>query len=443
MYRRTHKHSLPGPDDTFRKTLPNGITLLVRENFASPAIVARGYVEAGAEDEAPRKHELAPRKHELASQKHGLAGFVTDVMERGTQARGFDCLYEEVESIGANFGLSAGTHITSFGVKGLAEYLPLLMDIISDVIRNPAFRNAQVEKARAEILTSIQERENDTRRMANLLFHELIYPDTHPYHWSLLGYPTTIPHIQPQELVEFHEGYFSPQGMVIVIVGAVKADEAVKAIEDSFGNWQRSRPERADLPDVPPLTERRDKRVCIEDKTQSNLVLGWPGPSRTHPDFIPCHVANTILGIFGMYGRLGQSVRQQNGLAYYAYSKLNGGKGPGAWRVVAGVNPSNEHQAITLIQQEIRRIQDEAVSEEELNDSKSFLTGSLPLQLETNEGVAHALINIERYNLGLDYLQNYNQMIQAITAQDIQRVAQQWLDAEKFALAVGEPKREN
>ncbi|MBN1876382.1 MAG: insulinase family protein [Anaerolineae bacterium] len=431
MYSRKPKRSLPGPDDTLRQTLPNGITVLARENFASPSVVISGYIEAGAEDELCTLHS--------SRNLCGLANFTTSVMERGTQSRSFDQLYEEIESVGARLGLSSGTHISTFGAKGLAEHLPLLLNITHDILRNPAFRTEQVEKERMEILTDFQERAQDTRRMASLLFRELIYPDTHPYHYSSSGYPETVSTITRDDLVNFHQQYFAPAGMTVVIVGAVKSEEMADIVADVFGDWSTTRPARTALPDVPPLTERKEQRLAIPEKTQSNLVLGWPGPPRQHPDFIPCYLTNNILGVFGMYGRLGKRVREENGLAYYAYSHIDGGKGPGAWRILAGINPTNIDKAIDLILEELKQIRENLVSKEELSNSQSFLIGSLPLQLETNEGVAHTLVNIERYNLGLDYLQRYQELISNVATWDVQKMAQRWLDPENFALAIAEP----
>ncbi|HOU12529.1 MAG TPA: pitrilysin family protein [Anaerolineae bacterium] len=425
MYRRKPTLSLPGPNDIVRQTLPNGLTMLVRENFASPTVVISGYLNAGAAD--------------VAVDKIGLASFAADVLERGTHKRSFTQLYEEIESIAASFGLSAGIHTTSFGAKGLAEHLPLLLDILSDVVRHPAFAKEQVEKARAEILTDIQERENDTQRMAALTFRGLAYPEAHPLHWSQTGYPETIQRITRDDLAQFHAQFFAPAEAVIVVVGAVKAAVAAQAIADAFNDWQGSRPARPALPPVPTLTARRKQRLALDDKTQSDLILGWPGPARLDPDFVPCFVANTVFGIFGMYGRLGKIIREANGLAYYVYSQIEGGKAPGPWRVIAGVNPTNVDKTVALIVEELHRIRDTRVPKDELNDSQSFLTGSLPLQLETNEGVAHALVNIERYNLGLDYLQRYTEMIMSVTPQDIQDVAQRWLDPEHYALAIAGP----
>jgi zinc protease len=418
--------ALPGPDDTLRQVLPNGITLLVRENFASPAVVVSGYLRAGSRDEP--------------AGKYGLAGFATDVMERGTETRSFDELYETVESIGAGFGLGSGVHISSFGAKGLAEHLPLLLDILGDVLRRPAFDVRQVEKTRAEILTDLQERDNDSSRQAGLKFYELAYPASHPYHWSQTGYPDTVAGITRDDLAAYHATNFSPEGMVLVIVGGIETKAAVEAAQAIFGDWSTSRPQRAPLGPAPDLTERREARMTLEDKSQSSLCLGWPGPARAHPDFIPAHVTNTVLGVFGMYGRLGQRIREDRGLAYYVHSRVDGGAGPGPWRITAGLDPANVDEGCDLILQTLDEFRNNRVTDEELQDSQSFLAGSLPLYLESNEGVARSLVNIERYTLGLDYLQRYASLIKSVTPEQVQAVAQRWLDTDHFVLTVAGPE---
>jgi len=150
-------------------------------------------------------------------------------------------------------------------------------------------------------------------------------------------------------------------------------------------------------------------------------------------------VCNTILGVFGLMGRLGEKVRDEQGLAYYSLSRVDGGPGPGPWSVIAGVNPANIERAIASIRAEIRRICEEPVGEEELADNKAFITGSLPLRLETNEGVAQAILNMERYSLGLDYLQRYAGLINDITIERVQAVARRWLDPDAYALAIAGP----
>jgi zinc protease len=418
--------SIPGPEDIVRTELPNGIVLLVRENHASPSVVVSGYLVAGGRDET--------------AEQAGLAAFTAGMLTRGTTRRTFDQIYEAVESVGASLGLSAGVHHTGFGAKSLAEDLPLVLDVLADVLRNPTFPAEETEKLRGEILTDLEERTHDTQRMAGLTFYELAYPPEHPYHRSLAGYPETVSALSRTDLLTFYQQYYSPQGMVIVIVGAVQAREALAQVEAALGDWQAPAIPRPPLPSVPRLSQTRQRFVPIPGKTQSDIILGYPGPARSEPDFLDAAVCNTVLGVFGMMGRLGDRVRDEQGLAYYSYSRLEGGPGPGAWKVIAGVNPANVERAVESIRAEIHRICQEPVPEEELADSQAFLVGSLPLRLETNEGMAAAIVDMERYGLGLDYLQRYADLIREITPERVQEAAQRWLDPDAYALAVAGPE---
>lgn len=417
--------SIPGPQDIVRRELDNGIVVLVRENHSSPSVVVRGYLHVGAYDERP--------------EQAGLAAFTASALMRGTANRTFEHIYEELESVGASVGVSGGTHTTGFGTKSLVEDLPLVLDILADVLRHPTFPGDEVEKLRGEALTNLEERAHDTRRMAGLTFYELTYPEEHPYARSLIGYTDTIGRLGRDSLAEFYTGGYGSQGMVVVVVGAVETADALAQVEDAFGDWEGHKYDRVPLPDVSRITEVYERTISIPGKTQSDVVLGYPGPPRTALDFLEALVCNTILGVFGLMGRLGENVRVKQGLAYYSFSSVSGGPGPGPWRVVAGVNPTNVERAITGIRAEIRRICDEPVGEEELDDNKAFITGSLPLRLETNGGVARNILNMERYSLGLDYLQRYEGLIGEITVEQVQAVARRWLDPDAYALAIAGP----
>jgi len=421
--------SIPGPKEIERRELANGIVVLVRENHASPSVVISGYLAAGSYDETGKQA--------------GLASFTASALTRGTTRRTFDQVYEEVESVGASFGVSAGVHHTGFGTKSLAEDLPLMLDVLADILRNPTFPPEEVEKLRGEILTNLEERAHDTRRMAALTFHELAYPEGHPYHHSPAGYTETISAITRQDLLSFYEGGYGPAGMVIVVVGAVEAKRTIAQVEQAFGDWNGSTYRREPLPPAPPPVEPCTGSVAIPGKTQADIVLGYPGPARTDPGFMDAMLCNTILGVFGMMGRLGEKVREEQGLAYYSYSRVEGGPGPGPWTVIAGVNPANVEKALESIRAEIRRICQEPVPPEELADSQAFLVGSLPLRLETNEGVARAILDMERYNLGLDYLQRYGDLIRRIDPERVLAAAQKWLNPDAYNLAIAGPQPAN
>lgn len=418
----------PSPESIHRRVLANGITVLAYENFAAELVVIEGLVRAGALAEG---RDMA-----------GLAGFTAECLLRGTQQRTFEQIYEELESVGADLGFSGGRHATDFSGSALVEDFDLLLKLLAESLRYPTFPAGQVEQVRGQILTGLHMRANDTRRMAGLAFRELLYGD-HPYGYSADGYVETIRTIGRDELAQFHTDYYGPQGMIVTVVGAVKADDALTRVETAFGDWLP--PQQKTLPTVPPAARPPDltrRIVPMPGKTQTDVVLGLPGPLRSVPDYQEARLMNTILGVFGMMGRLGETVREKQGLAYYVHSQLQGGLGPSPWTVSTGVAPDQVEQAIQSILHEIGRIQEEPVPEEELADSQAFLTGSLPVSLETNEGLASILTDMELYELGLDYLQRYPGMIQAITPAQVQAAARKYLSASQLAIAIAGPNTE-
>jgi zinc protease len=168
-------------------------------------------------------------------------------------------------------------------------------------------------------------------------------------------------------------------------------------------------------------------------------VIGTNGPMRRDPEFMPALIGNNILGQFGMMGRIGDVVREKSGLAYYAYSSMNAGLGPGSWEVSAGVSPQNVKKASGLIVDELKRFVQEGVTADELADTKANFVGRLPISLESNGGVANALLNIERHNLGLDYYHRYEGLVNEVTPEDVLTTARKFIDPDKLATAVAGP----
>jgi zinc protease len=172
---------------------------------------------------------------------------------------------------------------------------------------------------------------------------------------------------------------------------------------------------------------------------QVDLVIGTSGPSRKDPEYIADILGNSALGQFGLGGRIGDVVREKSGLAYYASSTLNAGIGPGSWSVSAGVNPENVQKVRTLIRREIELFVEKGITPEELADSQSNFIGRLPLSLESNSGVANALLSIERYDLGLDYYRRYPDLVRGVTPQDVLTAVRKYLDPDRLAVAIAGP----
>jgi zinc protease len=240
--------------------------------------------------------------------------------------------------------------------------------------------------------------------------------------------------------VKFQRETYGPRGMVIVIVGAVKAEEAVRQVKRALGGWQvKGQKEPPELPSLKMLKKTVSKSHKIAGKSQSDLVVGTNGPKRKDPEFMSALVGNNVLGQFGMMGRIGDVVREKSGLAYYAGSSLNAGLGPGSWEVSAGINPQNIKKATELIVRELKRFVDEGVTSDELADTQANFIGRLPLSLESNGGVANALVNIERYDLGLDYYWRYESLVREVTTESVQAASRKFIDPNALAIAVAGP----
>jgi len=418
-------NSLPGPDDIYREVLPNGITVLTRSNFNSPSVVIAGYFEAGA--------LFDPDK------KLGLAEYTTIALMRGTKPRTFDEIYQALESVGASLGFNTGIHKSGFNGRSLAEDLPLLLDLLAESLITPVFPKAEIEKLRAQLLTGLAIRAEDTGDMASMAFDKILFKD-HPYSRPEDGYPETIQNIKRNDLVKFHRDHYGPRGLVIAMVGAVRPQDAVRQVKRALGSWQvKGQKATPELPPLKMLKKTVSKHHRIAGKSQSDLIIGTNGPMRRDPEFMPASIGNSILGQFGMMGRIGDVVREKSGLAYYAYSSLSAGLGPGSWEVSAGVNPQNVKKASELIVDELKRFVQEGVTADELADTKANFIGRLPLSLESNGGVANALLNIERHDLGLDYYRRYEGLVNEVSGDDVLNTARKFINVDKLAIAVAGP----
>ncbi len=418
-------NSLPGPDDITRIQLKNGITFLFRPNMNSMTASIGGYVQAGSIYDT--------------QDKLGLADFTTSTLMRGTKTQSFQEIYNSLESIGASLGIGCGPHTAGFGGKALAEDLPTLLKMLADVLMNPIFPKKDIERVRSQLLTGLDLRAQDTNSMAMLEFDKALYKD-HPYQYPTDGYIETIKAIQVKDMAAFHQKYFGPKDMTLVVVGPFEPESVISLAEEHLGIWfNEGQAGTLQVPDMPSPENSVQNHHVIEEKSQTDLVVGTIGPSRDWEGYYSALLGNSVLGQFGMMGRIGESVRNEAGLAYYAYSTLSASLGPGQWMVSAGVAPENLDKALDLIKTELKNFVDQPISDEELADVQSNYIGKLPLSLESNAGVASALLTLEQHQLGLDYLRNYEKMIREITPESILEAARGFLDPDRLIISSAGP----
>lgn len=418
-----------GPENIHRVQTANGITILVRPNPSAPVAVLEGCLHAGSVN--------------VPAEKAGLASFTASLASRGSAHYDFESYNEAVESVGASISVGGGSHVTHFGSESLAEDFPLMVEMLADILRRPTFPAEHIERVRGQWLVRLQEREQSTRSVSYRRFNEAIYGD-HPYALSTSGYVETIQEISRNDVVDFHRTQYRPNQAIVVVSGDVVPEEVVALLDSCFGDWTPSPETLASGNGVPPVTRAtgvQSKDVAMPGKVQTDVVVGCLAVARSDPDYYAVQVANNILGQFGMMGRLGETVREQQGLAYYSYSALDADIAVGPWVAFAGVNPQNVDQAVDSILHEFDRMGQELVSDEELDDSIANMTGTLPLRIETNDGVASILLNMEWFGLGLDYLQTYPVRIRAISKEDVQRVAAEYLRTDAYTLVTAGPER--
>ncbi|MFN3651890.1 MAG: M16 family metallopeptidase [Armatimonadota bacterium] len=402
-----------------REQLDNGLVLLSSRSDDTPAVALRASFPVGAARDP--------------EERLGLAGFVARALRRGTLRRDTAAISEAVEAVGASFAIWAGTEEAGFSAKCLNRDLPLVLRVLREVLEEPAFSPQEVDRTRGELLTLLSERDDSTRARADLALRGLLYPAGHPYGRPSTGYRETISAITREELVDFHQEHYSAHGMLVSIAGSFDPDP----VRRELSGWLQGRPgSRLPVTDVGAVCRRTEERISLPHKAQVDLLIGAPGVPRTHPDSYALAMMSLILGGLGLMGRLGARVREEQGLAYQASCRSNSRLWAGEWVASAGVSPQNVDAAHAAILAEVERLRREGVTEQELADARDYLIGSLPLRMETNDGIAAYMLNTEYYGLGLDYLWRYPELIRRETRESLRQAAVRYLDPDCFAVAI-------
>jgi zinc protease len=225
----------------------------------------------------------------------------------------------------------------------------------------------------------------------------------------------------------------------LAIVGDVESTEAIARAARVFGDWDRPRPADGDVPTVPPATGRRRVDIAMRDKPQSDISYGFTSITRLDPAYDAYWMMNTILGQFGLGGRLAENIREQQGMAYYAFSSFDPSLGPGPLAIRAGVDPRNVERALAAIDAEVGALGLEGPTEREMAETRQYLIGSIPRMLETNQSIATFLQTSEFFGLGLDYDRRLPDRMAAVTIDDVRQAARTVLRPDRAAVAVAGP----
>jgi zinc protease len=373
-------------------------------------------------------------------EESGIAFLTARSLQRGSGGRSFDEISTRLDDLGGSIMVDAGREFVEARVRGLRDDFQELIELLADALQRPDLPAVEVDKVRSEQIGAIAEADNDTRATADRLLRRSVYPEPNPFGRRVLGNREIVATLDRQAVAGYHARAFSPVGATLAVVGGIAGfDDAAERLASAFGSWDATA-RKVDIADRLVTNESAVRTTeAIPGKSQVDIAAGVATIPRGHPDYYALDIANMILGRLGLMGRLGAEVRDRQGLAYYASSQLEPRRDSTLWSARAGVDPENVERAVHAVQTELDRLRSDLVSDEELEDAKSYLTGILPLALETHDGVASILLSIEEFALGLDYLDRYPDIIAAVEREHVQQAARSHLDPERLAIGIAGP----
>jgi zinc protease len=407
-----------------RETLRNGVVVLAKETRTTPAVTILVGVRAGA--------------YYDPAGLEGTAALVARVLDRGTETYTQTEIADELDGRGASLSVMAGRHQLTISATCLSEDFDTIFSLVADVARQPLFEPPEVETRRAELLTAILQDEDDPAAVAVDVLMGRLY-STHPYGRRPRGTQQTVERITREDLVAFHQQWFTPEGTTIVVVGDVDADHVLRAASRAFEPWSTPRTGEPPLKSVAVNGARHCEIVSMMNKAQTDIAYSFVGLRRADDDYYAGWVMNNALGQYALGGRLGDSIRERQGMAYYVYSTLDASLAEGPLMIRAGVAGADVDRTIASIDRELSLLRSDGLSVKELNESKSYLIGSIPRQLETNAGIAGFLLSAEFHGLGTDHDQQLPDLIDAVSLDEANRVIVRLLDPTRAAIVVAGP----
>jgi len=407
-----------------REVLANGVTVLAKRTSTTPAVTLIANLRAGS------VHDPA----ELP----GVAHFISRTIDRGTERYSADELAEQLDSRGVTLTASVTRHTLSLACTCLVEDLDDVLGLVAEVVMRPSFPVVEVDRRRGEIVTLIRQDEDNPAAVAVETLMSMLY-GSHPYGRRARGTRASVEVIDRQMLQRFHAAHCVPQGLALAVVGDIDPARAVDAARTIFGAWKGGAAVDVTGMSVASASGRQRRVVSMMNKSQTDIAYGFATITRQDASYYAYSLMNNILGQYSLGGRLGDSIREQQGMAYYVSSSLDANLMPGPLVIRAGVSPANVTKAVASIDTELQKLVDAGPTEQELQESKQYLIGSMPRTLETNLGIASYLQTVEFFGLGLDYDVRMPDLLRAVTPAHVHDVARRAIDPANAAIVVAGP----
>jgi zinc protease len=369
--------------------------------------------------------------------KLGLANMVSGLIDEGAGAMDSQTFRGEMENRSIGLSFDAGRDDFSGSLTTLTRERDTAIDLLRLALSEPRFDDEAVERIRAQIVSGLKRAENDPGDIASRTFFKSIFGD-HPYARPVSGTFDTVAGLNANDFRGFVARAFAKDNLIIGVAGDITAEELGPLLDEAFG----SLPDHANLPTIPDVTPKFGAMdVVQQDIPQSQAIWGQKGIKRHDPDFYAAYVMNYILGGGGFSSRLTEEVREKRGLAYGVYSYL--ANLDHAEMMMGGVATRNDAigQSLSLISTEWSKMKQDGIDQEELDNAKAYLTGAFPLRFTSLGNLSGMLVGMQKEDLGMDFLDRRNDMVNAVTLDGVNRVAADLMDpANVTVTVVGKPE---
>ena len=392
-----------------RTPLDNGVVVLVKETRKTPAVSINLAVRAGSASDP----DGAP----------GATHLLSRVIDRGTLTRSAEDIAEELDGRGISLTINVTRHLFSVVCTCLAADFEAILSLLAEIVRSPSVPEHELSKRKLEAITSIRQDDDNPAVRAVEALMAMLYGDHHVYGRRAKGTVEIVEGLTRNTLLDLHARHFTPDRTTAIVVGDVEASVAAAAVERAFGSWRVPAGPTMPLQAAPRSAERRRLVISMMNKAQADIAYGFTTIRRSDPAYYAYWIMNVALGQYALGGRLGDSIRERQGMAYYVSSVFDANLLEGPLMIRAGVSPANVDRAIASIDEELSSLRDHGLTEKELDETRRYLIGSMPRALETNAGIANFLQTAELFGLGLDYDRRLPGLLRSVGPADIRQAA--------------------
>jgi predicted Zn-dependent peptidase len=400
-----------------REVMPNGLTLITEEMKHIRSISIGIWIKTGSRDE-----DLP---------WNGISHFVEHMVFKGTQHRSAEEIARQVDSIGGNIDAFTAKECVSFSMKVLDEHLPIALDVLSDLVLNPVFDDQDITRERGVILEEIKMDEDNPDYLVHEIFTQNFWKD-HPLGRPILGTRDTVKRFERAPVFDFYSQRFAPGNVIVTAAGNLNHERFVELVNRHF---EKMKPASNGFHSAPPKIV---PKIILRNKKsleQVQICVGVPSYPITHEKRHSSYILNTLLG-GGMSSRLFQNIRERQGLAYAIYSDLNPYRDTGCLSIYAGTSRESAVKVVESVVSEFQKLKTELVPAEELRRSKDQLKGSLMLSLESSTARMSNLARQEMYFDRFYGLDELIEKIEAVTAQELQELANFFFQTENIAVTI-------